>query len=194
MPSLPSAPRAFLVCTEGAAKGQRALVGEAGLMLGRGEHCDLIIEDTGVSREHARVLLHNDAVWVQDAGSRNGCFLNGRRLARHQTLSPGDDLRIGEHRFTLELEDPFPADSSISTFGMPRPEGVQERPAGPGRTPSATPPSATPPSANTPADTNRPAKAPRAPQPSRSARPAAGLVVLAIILGLGLLMWMMSGR
>mgnify|MGYP002380195682 CR=1 FL=1 len=163
-----TSPRAVLVCTEGSLKGQRAPVGADGLMLGRGEHCDMIIKDTGVSREHARVLLHNDAVWVQDAGSRNGCFLNGRRLSRHHTLSPGDDLRIGEHRFTIELDDPFPADGSVSTFGAPRPDGLTD--------PSASPPPAA-----------------FSPRPAPGRVPMRGLAVLAVIIALGLLLWMFGG-
>ena len=161
----PSTPRAILVCTEGRLKGQRAPVGAEGLMLGRGEHCDMVVQDTGVSREHARVLLHNDAVWVQDAGSRNGCFLNGRRLTRHQTFSPGDELRIGEHRFTIELDDPFPSDGSVSTFGMASPELASGQ---------ATPKPLAPDSAR------------RAP----ARTPIAGLTILAVIIALGLLLWM----
>jgi predicted component of type VI protein secretion system len=82
------------------------------------------VQDPGVSREHARVFLHNDAVWVQDAGSRNGCFVNGKRLSRHKALSPGDELRIGEHRFSLELVDPFPGQDSVSSFGAAPPAGA----------------------------------------------------------------------
>lgn len=163
-----SSPRAVLVCTDGSLKGQRAPVGADGLMLGRGEHCDMIIKDAGVSREHARVLLHNDAVWIQDAGSRNGCFLNGRRLSRHQTLSPGDDLRIGEHRFTIELEEPFPADGSVSSFGAPRPAGALE------------PTNPTPP-------------APYIPRSTPGRIPMGGLAVAAMIIALGLLLWMFGG-
>jgi len=106
-----------LVCTSGALIGQRAPVGAGGLVLGRGDHCDLVIGDPGVSREHARVLMHNDAVWVQDAGSRNGCFINDRRLVRHKQLAPGDQLRIGQHTFTIDLVDPFSGSESVSTFG-----------------------------------------------------------------------------
>ncbi|MCK6502985.1 FHA domain-containing protein [Myxococcota bacterium] len=116
-----------LVCTAGKLAGQRRPVLEAGLVLGRGDHCDLIVQDPGVSREHARVFLHNDAVWVQDAGSRNGCFVNGKRLSRHKALSTGDELRIGEHLFTLELVDPFPGQDSVSSFGAAPPAGAGAR-------------------------------------------------------------------
>lgn len=114
-----------LVCTAGKLVGQRRPVLDPGLVLGRGEHCSMVIEDPGVSREHARVFIHNDAVWVQDSGSRNGCFVNGKRLSRHKALSPGDELRIGEHHFTLELVDPFPGQDSVSSFGAAPPTGLR---------------------------------------------------------------------
>jgi pSer/pThr/pTyr-binding forkhead associated (FHA) protein len=62
------------------------------------------LDDPNVSRFHARLVFHNAAIWVQDAGSRNGVFLNGKRVVRHKQLGPGDELLIGDHAFTLELE------------------------------------------------------------------------------------------
>jgi pSer/pThr/pTyr-binding forkhead associated (FHA) protein len=51
------------------------------------------------------VLLHNGAVWVQDQGSRNGVFVNEKRVVRHKQLSPGDALTVGEQSFTIEVTD-----------------------------------------------------------------------------------------
>lgn len=96
----------LLVAVKGPLKGQRYTITEAGLMVGRDEDCDVVIPDAGVSRQHARVLLHNAAVWVQDEGSRNGVFVNGKRVVRHRQLSPGAEMLIGEHAFTLEMVAP----------------------------------------------------------------------------------------
>lgn len=102
----------LLVATKGPLKGQRYAVNETGLVLGRDDDCDVIIPDVGVSRQHARVILHNAAVWVQDEGSRNGVFVNGKRVVRHRQLSPGSELLIGDHAFTLELAPEFSDDPS----------------------------------------------------------------------------------
>ena len=110
----------LLVATKGPLKGQRYAVNENGLVLGRDGDCDVIIPDVGVSRQHARVLLHNSAVWVQDEGSRNGVFVNGKRVVRHRQLSPGAELLIGDHAFTLELAPAFPDD--LSTVFTPSDE------------------------------------------------------------------------
>lgn len=104
----------MLVATEGSLDGERFPVSPAGLLIGRDEACDVVIDDPGISRHHARVLLHNASVWVQDAGSRNGVYVNERRITRHTELGPGDQLRVGSHRFLLELVPAFPDEHSSS--------------------------------------------------------------------------------
>ena len=94
----------ILVVTKGPIEGARYPVDSDGLTIGRDEECSVVLDDANVSRFHARLVFHNAAIWVQDAGSRNGVFLNGKRVVRHKQLGPGDELVIGEHAFTLELE------------------------------------------------------------------------------------------
>ena len=62
-----------LVVVEGPLKGKRFEIrsGE-GSTIGRDDGCDISIPDPDVSRQHARVILHNAGVWVQDDNSRNG--------------------------------------------------------------------------------------------------------------------------
>ena len=93
-----------LVLTKGPIEGARYPVEMDGLTIGRDEECSVVLDDSNVSRFHARLVFHNAAIWVQDAGSRNGVFLNGKRVVRHKQLSPGDELVIGDHAFTLDLE------------------------------------------------------------------------------------------
>jgi pSer/pThr/pTyr-binding forkhead associated (FHA) protein len=100
-----------LVVTKGPIEGARFPVEAEGLTLGRDEECSVVLDDPNVSRFHARLVFHNAAIWVQDAGSRNGVFLNGKRVVRHKQLGPGDELLIGDHAFTLELEMPAPQPS-----------------------------------------------------------------------------------
>lgn len=116
----------LLVAVSGPLTGSRYRVTAQGLVLGRAPTCDVAIRDQGVSREHARVMLHNAAVWVQDAGSRNGVSVNGKRITRHKQLSPGARLEIGVHAFTLELvpesEAPppgRPVSSALDAAGLP---------------------------------------------------------------------------
>lgn len=111
-----------LVATKGLLEGARYPVGTDGVTLGRDPECTVILDDPNVSRFHARLVFHNAAIWVQDAGSRNGVFLNGNRVVRHKQFSPGDEMLIGEHAFTLELDLAVPDLSltgSIQTIASP---------------------------------------------------------------------------
>jgi len=98
-----------LLCTEGMLAGQRFPVTSEGLRVGRDAGNEIHLDDAGVSRQHARVLLHNGAVWVQDAGSRNGIFVNGERVPDHKQLKIGDKLVVGAHTFELVPPDGAPA-------------------------------------------------------------------------------------
>lgn len=100
--------------TEGSHAGKRYPITADGLVLGRDSTCSIPLEGDGISREHARVFLYNASVWVQDSGSRNGVFVNDKRLTRPKSISPGDVVRLGEHRFTLELAEPDEVTGSMS--------------------------------------------------------------------------------
>ncbi|MBL8615736.1 MAG: FHA domain-containing protein [Deltaproteobacteria bacterium] len=136
--------RLQLVCVQGGLLGQRFDVQDVELVLGRGESCNVRIPDTGVSREHARIFVHNGAVWVRDAGSRNGVVVNGKKIQRPATIGPGDTLSVGEaNTFQLEWRSDEP-----------------ERPAAAGPTPATSAASA---ASASPAAPAAPAAGPRWP-------------------------------
>jgi hypothetical protein len=67
------------------------------LTIGRGSGNDLHLRgDRFASARHARVEPRPDGVWVVDAGSTNGTFVNGVRLDGAKRLTPGDIVRVGE--------------------------------------------------------------------------------------------------
>ena len=94
-----------LICTDGPRAGDSWEITTQGLRIGRDPANEVHLEDNDVSRAHARVLLHNGAVWVQDAGSRNGLFVNDGRVTEHKQLSPGDVLAVGTHRFSVTVQE-----------------------------------------------------------------------------------------
>lgn len=67
------------------------------VVLGRGRSCDIVVPDPGVSKQHAYLSRTGDGLIVQDAGSRNGTFVNGARLlsGARATLRDGDVLQLG---------------------------------------------------------------------------------------------------
>ena len=94
----------MLICTVGEHAGHRITIPDGGLNVGRLSDNDLVLNDDGVSRVHARLLFDNGALWLRDAGSRNGVFVNGIRVTDHKALKVGDELSIAEHVFLVKLE------------------------------------------------------------------------------------------
>jgi pSer/pThr/pTyr-binding forkhead associated (FHA) protein len=50
-------------------------------LVGRSADCDLVLEDTLVSRRHARLFKKEGKVWIEDLNSSNGVFLNGKKIS-----------------------------------------------------------------------------------------------------------------
>jgi hypothetical protein len=77
--------------------GRSLLLDSAPLSVGRGLDNDLVLEgDRYASLRHARVEPREDGVWIEDAGSTNGTYVNGERLVEPRRLEPGDVIRLGE--------------------------------------------------------------------------------------------------
>lgn len=111
----------LLVCVEGSLVGRQFAITTEGLRLGREPGNEVVIIDNGVSRQHARVLVHNGAVWVQDAGSRNGVFVNDKRVPDHKQLKMGDRLRVGDTLFEIATSAPSAAPVQAAPPPSPRP-------------------------------------------------------------------------
>jgi DNA-binding response OmpR family regulator len=62
--------------------------------IGRWDDNDVVIDDRWVSRYHAQVRREGDQYVVQDLGSKNGTFVNGRRIAAPSILSDGDEIQV----------------------------------------------------------------------------------------------------
>jgi hypothetical protein len=70
-------------------------------VLGRQEGCEVRMEDPTVSRVHASLRRERGEWVLVDLDSRNGTFIDGRRIGR-VCVRPGDDLRLGAQRVLLE--------------------------------------------------------------------------------------------
>jgi len=67
------------------------------LIIGRDDDCGYILPETmkGAGRKHARVVIEAGMVFLEDLGSVNGTFLNGKQIHR-APLKPGDRVRFGK--------------------------------------------------------------------------------------------------
>jgi len=92
---------------------------ERGLLtIGRGADCDLVLQDTQVSRHHAELRRYGDQWLLVDLGSTNGTFVGGTRLrpgeARPMLLSL--PFQLGDTQLILEEEPSTSLDSPSSLF------------------------------------------------------------------------------
>lgn len=75
-------------------------------LIGRSESCQLRPKSESVSRKHCIIVLKDNRVLVQDLKSRNGTFINDKRLPvdKAKVLNGGDNLRIGKLIFEVVIE------------------------------------------------------------------------------------------
>jgi hypothetical protein len=69
--------------------------------IGRDGACDLLIEDTSVSRWHARLVREGDRWLLSDTGSTNGTRVNGWRVRQPVLVQPGDYVSFGSAVFVV---------------------------------------------------------------------------------------------
>jgi len=74
-------------------------------VLGRGDLCDLRVDDEACSRRHAKVSVAGDPriVHVADLGSKNGTFVNEERLTEPRQVETGDRIQIGTTVYVVGL-------------------------------------------------------------------------------------------
>jgi ABC transport system ATP-binding/permease protein len=66
------------------------------IVMGRDATADVIVTSAGVSRRHARVILHEGYYYVEDMGSSNGTYLNGVPVNQPTLLNSGDEIGLGQ--------------------------------------------------------------------------------------------------
>ena len=90
-------------------------------IIGRRHDCDLCIPLTVVSKRHCQLNLNNEAVKIRDMGSRNGTFLNDKRIDE-ATVQPGDYIKIGPLTFLLQI------DGEPEKIAPPKPKQAKPKP------------------------------------------------------------------
>ena len=73
------------------------------LIVGREPTCEIPIDNLGISRQHCQFALRGEAFIVQDLGSSNGTFVNGKKITEH-FLNNDDEVVIGKYSLKFKNE------------------------------------------------------------------------------------------
>jgi pSer/pThr/pTyr-binding forkhead associated (FHA) protein len=102
---------------------------EGTFIIGRSHSSDIILPADNVSRRHARLYTQNTECYVEDLGSSNGVYVNGKRIHGEQTLGRSAQIKIGDYYLHIEgssyghgpgnddLISALPSDPEIESLG-----------------------------------------------------------------------------
>lgn len=95
-----------LLVLSGNSMGRTFRLEGSSCVIGRGAECNFPLDDEGISRKHAKVIVLPEGVTlVKDLGSTNGTYVNERKIDAHP-LEDGDRIRLGaETTLRYGLED-----------------------------------------------------------------------------------------
>lgn len=91
---------AWLVVRSGLRMGKEFRLGEETNIGRDATRSDIVIDDTGMSRQHAKIRLENEQFVLYDLASRNGTFVNDEQIQK-RVLMDGDRIKMGETIFTF---------------------------------------------------------------------------------------------
>ncbi|MEW6185799.1 MAG: adenylate/guanylate cyclase domain-containing protein [Thermodesulfobacteriota bacterium] len=105
------------------------------IKIGRAVHCDVVIPDVLVSREHCQIQVKPEGLFLEDLNSVNGTLVNGQRITRVQ-IKPRDRIRVGLSEMAVEKiqeekgvsspVSPGPKDTSAKPFKATKPDRSEE--------------------------------------------------------------------
>jgi hypothetical protein len=94
-------PRIEVVAAMGHQPGTSFEVG-SGATLGRSDGADINVDDPFASSAHARIFPRGDYMYLEDMGSTNGTYLNGRQVRTAERLRVADTIRIGDTEYRYQ--------------------------------------------------------------------------------------------
>jgi hypothetical protein len=82
-----------LVAVGGKLRGKEYILEDGDNVLGRGMECNHVLEVNGVSKNHMKITVNGSTAYVQDLGSSNGTFVNGK-LVKKATVKSKDKIAL----------------------------------------------------------------------------------------------------
>lgn len=109
-----------LKVAKGSHEGKEIKVSTEKFLIGRSDSCQLRPKSESVSRKHCIIVRKDNRVLVQDLKSRNGTFVNGKRLPtdKAKVLKPGDLLKVASLEFEVLIEPGLNAPKKPEVTGV----------------------------------------------------------------------------
>ncbi|MCL6106777.1 MAG: FHA domain-containing protein [Actinobacteria bacterium] len=82
--------------------GGKAYRLKGGATIGRSPRSDIVLDDSYVSSTHARIFSRRQFLYLEDLGSTNGTYVDGRRVSGDVQIKPGQEIVIGDTIFRYE--------------------------------------------------------------------------------------------
>ncbi len=112
---------AILLVLEGECSRKNWELSRDEMLIGRGDDCDIVVNDRQISRHHAKIMRAADGYTLVDLDSKNGTFLNGQQLTgESRPLQDGDQIGVAlSCRMVFVDAD---ATAPLTAFSAYRPE------------------------------------------------------------------------
>jgi pilus assembly protein CpaF len=69
--------------------------------VGKARGCAITLSGWRAGKEHARLYLQGQEIWLEDLGSMAGTWIDGKRVVRHGPLHPSDEIELAGYRLRL---------------------------------------------------------------------------------------------
>lgn len=119
-----------LVFLAGPNAGRRYELTDDSCLIGRHSECQVFVPDMRVSRQHARIRRENGSWHLDDLGSNNGTYVNGRRV-QSVSLAANDEIGIAGNRIRVEMPGEIrplpPPDGKVTIVEMDSPAVYMSR-------------------------------------------------------------------
>jgi serine phosphatase RsbU (regulator of sigma subunit)/pSer/pThr/pTyr-binding forkhead associated (FHA) protein len=99
---------ATLVIVQGPESGKQFPLDSGSSLIGRQPDAPVFLEALAVSRQHAQIVREDETFYIEDVGSSNGTFLNGKPVSGRTDLTEHDTVQIGPYLLVLRPDPPEP--------------------------------------------------------------------------------------